>query len=61
MLILSIHPSIHVNPSISKKSLMVAQTSPIIKTSKGAQKVKKIHKKNIISIKKNRGFTCINT
>ena len=36
----------HVNPSISKKSLMVAQPSPIITTSKGAHKITDIHKKD---------------
>ncbi len=52
---------IHVNPSISKKSLMVARTSPIIKTSKGAHRSINIHMMDIITLSIKRGFTCINT
>jgi hypothetical protein len=51
----------HVNPSISKKSLMVAQPSPIITTGKGAHRIIDIHMKDITILKINRGFTCINT
>ncbi len=52
---------IQVNPSISKKSLMVARPSPIIKTSKGAHRIINIQRKDMNSFSINRGFTCINT